>query len=72
MAVFFDGREKGLKGISMVSMRLWWAVGYWTSVYYSYGGRFIDEETGDIVLNRDAWNKSNAVWLQMIKLLISQ
>ena len=67
MAVFFDGREKGLKGISMVSMRLWWAVGYWTSVYYSYGGRFIDEETGDIVLNRDAWNKSNAVWLQMIK-----
>ena len=67
MAVFFDGREKGLKGIAMVSMRLWWAVGYWSSVYYAYGGRYIDENTGDIVLNRDAWNKANSVWLQMIK-----
>jgi ABC-type glycerol-3-phosphate transport system substrate-binding protein len=67
MAAFFDGREEGLDGIAMVSSRLWWAVGYWSSVYYTYGGKFVDEETGEILLDREAWNKANEVWLKMIE-----
>ena len=66
MAEFFDGRN-GMDGIAMVSSRLWWATGYWSSVYYAYGGKFIDEQTGEIQLDCDAWNKANDVWLKMIK-----
>jgi multiple sugar transport system substrate-binding protein len=65
MAEFFDGRD-GVKGISTVSSRLWWAVGYWSSVYYSYGGKFVDENTSEILLNREAFNKANEVWLKML------
>jgi len=53
-------------GIAMIASRHWWAVGYWSNVYRSYGGEFFDEN-GEIALNREAFTKANEIWAEMIR-----
>ena len=65
-AEFFDGRD-GMKGFATVSSRLWWAVGYWSSVYYSLGGKFLDESNNKVQLDCTSFNKANDIWMQMLK-----
>jgi multiple sugar transport system substrate-binding protein len=67
MAEFFDGRQEGLSGIETVASRLWWAVGYWSSIYYSLGAKYIDESSGDIVLDCKAFDQANEIWAKILE-----